>query len=642
MSASDYKYVSYGHRGYGDRIAVVGRAVAYLGVPASLATGPVFTSVTILTSLYLVAAVGFVAAIRETRFPSGLLALGYLLLACYLVLLGLDLLHGGPGSYPLFGTNYLLNYFVLLAFPFFALGLRTLKADVRMFEYAMMATVVFAALVSLYQFLILQDPRPMGFNSNPIPFGLIVTMWCLFLLSRALVSERIDRTKAGVALVGLVPIVLSGSKLVWACAFLGYAILIVWWARSNRQWRALGIVAVAVLIGFSLLYQLEAVHGRVVVFVQELAATFGSGDTSGASLGLRVAAAFAGWIAFLHRPFTGYGLPQVKAAALEYRTAGSGDFALLSHLHNEYVTHLVAFGFLGIVFMALLLVAFFAVARRVSDVGVRRFAIVAGAMFMVYMAGEVVLRDGELYGLFFFIFGLAFLCVDRDEVALPAWLAAGSASVSSTASTGQRSPRSLPPVPVMVLLGATVIGAALFVWAQRDSFVLVGQKGILFEPPRAGDSVTNEVDASVAWREADGPDGARIVADIDVPETGQRITLTFRKNTDAAFPASHVIEVAIGPQRNFPDKMITDVGTLIAKGNPGEAGLPLTADTAQIGDGLFWTGLSPDDVAGNQHLLDASAFFDLPLTYASGQESKLTFEKGRTGRAVFQKVMSRW
>ena len=106
----------------------------------------------------------------------------------------------------------------------------------------------------------------------------------------------------------------------------------------------------------------------------------------------------------------------------------------------------------------------------------------------------------------------------------------------------------------------------------------------------------------------------------------------------------NIIEVEVAPQRNFPDKTITDVGDLVAKESPNEAGTPLSAATAKIADGVFWIGLSTtvDDIDRNVRFLTESQFFDLSLTYASGQQVTLTFEKGRTGRAIFQQVLPTW
>ena len=206
----------------------------------------------------------------------------------------------------------------------------------------------------------------------------------------------------------------------------------------------------------------------------------------------------------------------------------------------------------------------------------------------------------------------------------------------------------VPPFPVLGLIAATVIGFGLFLWAQRDAFVVVAQRGILFEQPREPTepgAVVNEIDASVAWEAvAGGADGPEIVANLDVPGTGQRVRLTFRKNTDATLPATHVVEMDASPQTDFPDKEIVDMGGLIAKATPDEAGVPLIAASAKIADRVFWLGLSSagTDVVTNLGLLGSANFFDLPLTYQSGQRATITFEKGRTGRPVFQKVLAAW
>ena len=114
-----------------------------------------------------------------------------------------------------------------------------------------------------------------------------------------------------------------------------------------------------------------------------------------------------------------------------------------------------------------------------------------------------------------------------------------------------------------------------------------------------------------------------------------------RKNDDSAVEASHVIEVVTSSPRDFPDRAVGDIGRLVVKVGPEAEGVPLISEVAKISDGVFWIGLSavPSDTNVNLRLLALGAFFDLPLTYKSGQHATLTFEKGRTGVAVFEDAL---
>jgi hypothetical protein len=101
-----------------------GRAIAYLGVPASLATGGMLSSFTVLTSFYFTALVGVVAIFRGVAVRGVLSLASCFFVAWYSVLLLVEIVHGEPFDYehqPL-TTNFLLNFFVLLAAPFFVVG----------------------------------------------------------------------------------------------------------------------------------------------------------------------------------------------------------------------------------------------------------------------------------------------------------------------------------------------------------------------------------------------------------------------------------------------------------------------------------------------------------------------------------------
>lgn len=202
----------------------------------------------------------------------------------------------------------------------------------------------------------------------------------------------------------------------------------------------------------------------------------------------------------------------------------------------------------------------------------------------------------------------------------------------------------LPALPLRILLISALVGMIGFAWAQRGVFYRVAQTAILTEQDDAHPrSAENRIEASVGWRfVANGAAGPELVANFDIPATGANIRLSMRKNTDATLPASHIIEVTTSPPRDFPGKAVTEVGQLVVKLAPEAEGVPLIGDVAEISDGIFWIGLSavPSDTEVNLRLLTLGAFFDLPLTYKSGQHATLTFEKGRTGVASFEQALA--
>lgn len=396
----------------------VGRAIAYLSVPATLVVWPTLESpVSVLIGVYLLAAIGFAAVVRGAKVPAIMIQAGYFALASYCVLLAIELLNGDLLRYPRpLDADFLLTYFVLLALPFLAIGIREVGVNLATLEKVAIATVLLAVGWSLYQRYGLRIARPGGFGSfNPIPFAFVVAMWGTFVFSRALQSQRIDAIKAAVALAGLIPIVLSGSKLVWICAVCGYGLLFVWWALTWRRWFAIAAaLAISAASGYGL-YQVGFIRGRIRPLIRELSAYLETGDTSGLTFGLRVAAATAGWLAFVDQPLKGYGLANVKLAALLHRPDTIADFSGLWHLHNQYVVHLVAFGILGLLFLVALLAALMNAAWRTGDTSLWRFGVAVALMAAIYMGADLIFPRTPLYGSFFLLFGFMLVAAANRE-----------------------------------------------------------------------------------------------------------------------------------------------------------------------------------------------------------------------------------
>jgi hypothetical protein len=273
----------------------------------------------------------------------------------------------------------------------------------------MAATIVVATIVSLYQFSVLEVPRPTGLNFSPIINGMVILVWSLFMLSRALHAPRIDRAKLIVALVGLIPVLLSGSKLVWACTAVGYPLVFVWWVLARGRWIVLAAVAVLSIPVAWLVSRMDFVQIRLARFASDFGAFLASGDTSGVTFGQRYSATVSGFLAFLDRPFLGYGLSRVDIAAARHRPPGFSDFSQLSHLHNDYIAHLVAFGLPGFLFIASVFAIFVVVAFRTGDPAMRPFAVATTVAFALYMVAEMVFIWTSLYGLIFFLLAVFFL-----------------------------------------------------------------------------------------------------------------------------------------------------------------------------------------------------------------------------------------
>lgn len=390
-------------------VRIPGKIVAYSAVPLSLAYGPVLPVPNALAPFYVVAALGLVAILRGAVVPSLVLTAGYVALGWYLVLLAIDLLHGGIFHInPSYQADVLLNGFVLLAFPFFVVGLRELRIDLRMLEWVIMACILAAAVVGLYQLLVVGVDRPTGLNTNPNPYALICLVWSLCLLARGLGQAPVRWSRLALAFVGLVPIVISGSKNGWICATLAYCGLFLAWVWEGRRWIAVAVVTVMVVPLAWILSRTEVVRARVAEMTRELVNFLSHGDTTGGSFGLRLSADIGGLRAFLAEPVFGYGMAVAKLAAAEHRAPATAPFGLLYYVHNEYITYMVAFGIFGLLFILTLLAGFVVAARNATDSGLRRYGLALGGALAVYLMAEDYSYHPQLQGLLFFVLGLVF------------------------------------------------------------------------------------------------------------------------------------------------------------------------------------------------------------------------------------------
>jgi len=202
------------------------------------------------------------------------------------------------------------------------------------------------------------------------------------------------------------------------------------------------------------------------------------------------------------------------------------------------------------------------------------------------------------------------------------------------------------PVPFIALMVVTLVGLAGFGWSERATFYLVAQRAVITDIPSAGRDSNDAwptIEGAVSWKLTNGDSDPALGAFIDMPPVALTMTLTIRKNPDAALPASHIIEIVARVPPDFPKRAIADIGPLAFKSNPEARGTSLFGSMVKQGDDTFLMGLSPvpADVEANLGIMEAN-FLELPLTYASGQRGTLTFEKGTTGTPIFTRALAAW
>lgn len=185
---------------------------------------------------------------------------------------------------------------------------------------------------------------------------------------------------------------------------------------------------------------------------------------------------------------------------------------------------------------------------------------------------------------------------------------------------------------------------------QRGATVPVAQKaemwvGSLKEPNKV-DKIYN---AAVVWRlENVGggpgePVGSAVRGDVDVPDAKLKMTLLFRKNTDATLSASHTINVSFAVAPDSPLGGVKAIGPIQMRRSDAQSGEKVAGIPVPITDNNFLIGLMRGErEARNVAMLRTLAAMDLPLQLNDGRAATINMEKGPTGERAFSDAIDAW
>jgi hypothetical protein len=177
----------------------------------------------------------------------------------------------------------------------------------------------------------------------------------------------------------------------------------------------------------------------------------------------------------------------------------------------------------------------------------------------------------------------------------------------------------------------------------------VPQRVVLYEENPA-DAQGKRYLGSVIWRtEMVSPAGAKspevaVGADLEIPERRITMTMSIRRNTDQAFPASHTVEIVFNLPADFPFGGISNVPGILMKQAEQTRGAPLAGLAVKVTSGSFLVGLSAVDseMQRNLDLLRERGWFDIPIVYNNGRRAILAIEKGASGERIFTKAFATW
>ena len=177
----------------------------------------------------------------------------------------------------------------------------------------------------------------------------------------------------------------------------------------------------------------------------------------------------------------------------------------------------------------------------------------------------------------------------------------------------------------------------------------VGQRTIFYEE-RTGTQPGTANQGSTAWSVAqvspggDLPVEPAIRAEATIPELDLTLEMTIRRNGDATFPASHIVELFFTVPETFEGRGIADVQRITFKNTEQDPGSALIAVPAPIDTNIFLVALTDAATAvqTNTALMLSQGWIDIPMQYVSGRRALITLEKGAAGDRVFSEVFEAW
>jgi hypothetical protein len=140
------------------------------------------------------------------------------------------------------------------------------------------------------------------------------------------------------------------------------------------------------------------------------------------------------------------------------------------------------------------------------------------------------------------------------------------------------------------------------------------------------------------------PPERMVRAVVTIPDRQMTVSWTLRHNTDAALPASHVIEIMFKEPGNGPGGEFTQVPGMLMKPEEMSHGTPLAGTAVKVVTNYFLFGLSavPTEREQNVELLRDLDWIDIPIVRTAGNRLILAVQKGVSGGRAFDAAFAAW
>lgn len=321
-----------------------------IAFPLSIVTLKIFGNLI----LFYLLIVGVIATYRQKINPYldkkfqffSLICLGYFLI----IFLSIFFHDGLEGDYSHLGRKI---HFLFAPFIFLVIS----QADISINKIinSVKLGLIILGLICIYQFFNNVE-RPSGMI-NPNVVGDLTSLMLFISLTNFFTESASKKILTFIAFfMGLLVIILSGSRGSWlSFIFLSFTYFLLFY-KSIISIKLKSFLTLIFLTLSILIFQNQTISQRSYDAIHEIA-SWNSGIEKSTSSGIRLDMWKAGLEAFKDAPVFGYGFRNENKVVSEYSKNNKELIRSKTHLHNEYITHLVSAGMIGLVAILVFFIA---------------------------------------------------------------------------------------------------------------------------------------------------------------------------------------------------------------------------------------------------------------------------------------------
>lgn len=293
------------------------------------------------------------------------------------------------------------------------IGLYHLSKDVNfagLFSIGCRLGLLLVVPLSLFQIYFL-NLRPEGLSSNALVFASL----CVTAAGFAMIEWREDNLKVRIwswfmFLAGILAALLTLSRGMLLPIGLISAIALIYRFKVSSKYeigfKTIFIMCVGVLVILATLVNSDNGKKLLNQRIFQPIAMFQKGELFGQSIQHRVDLQLTGFHAFTQQPLIGYGIQNAvkEANKVSNKVLGRNTDYTYTHLHNDYLTHLVGGG-LPLLFMFILVILTpvimtWNLRKKTNEVGLFYFSLVLSGTYSTIAITNVVFHHDQLATMF--------------------------------------------------------------------------------------------------------------------------------------------------------------------------------------------------------------------------------------------------